>query len=119
MTPVGTNDLTGAIRYRAGFRGVLVLQVEERVFSHFKEHLPLPGVERTRRYKLVWRDAFTQDLRVLEKLDGERAKADDRGAAIEESIAAGARPAKARFRLSGFDTVDSFKESASPPARED
>lgn len=102
MTPVGTNDLTGAIRYRSGFRGVLILQVEERVFSHYKEHRPLPpGKELTPVFKFAWRDARVQDLRVLECIEHQIREAERFGAglsAVEESIAAGARTAKGLFR---------------------
>lgn len=77
--PTGSSDLTGATRYRNGFRGVLVLQVEERVVAFFKGKLS-PGSQRQPVYKMQWRDATTKDLRVLEYLEGqdEAAMAGDR-----------------------------------------
>ena len=65
--PVGANGLTGAIRYRTGFRGVLVLQVEEKHVAYWKDVL-MPGVQRTPVYEASWRDAHAKDLRVLEYL---------------------------------------------------
>lgn len=66
--PSGSSDLTGATRYRNGWRGVLVLQVEERKVAYMQGCLA-PGVEREPVYSMQWRDATTKDLRVLEYLD--------------------------------------------------
>lgn len=66
-SPVGRHDLTGSTRYRSGFRGTLVLQVEESKIAYWKGHL-VPGVERTPVYEMSWRDAEAKDLRVLEYL---------------------------------------------------
>jgi len=41
--PRGSSNLTGATRYRSGFRGVLILQVEEKVVAYMEGRLA-PGV---------------------------------------------------------------------------
>lgn len=61
--PTGSSNLTGATRYRSGFRGVLILQVEETVVDYYK-HVGSPSPKPV--HKDVWRDASTKDLRVLE-----------------------------------------------------
>lgn len=65
--PPGSSDLTGATRYRSGFRGVLVLQVEERHVAYMEGRLA-PGVVRQPVYAMKWRDATIKDLRVLKWL---------------------------------------------------
>jgi len=61
--PPGPSNLTGATRYRSGFRGVLILQVEETVIDHFKY---IGSLSPEPVHRAVWRDASTKDLRVLE-----------------------------------------------------
>ncbi|MBI1621490.1 hypothetical protein [Aquamicrobium zhengzhouense] len=63
--PTGSSNLTGATRYRSGFRGVLVLQVEVRVITWWKGPLS-PLADRKPTYKHWWRDATVEDLRALE-----------------------------------------------------
>lgn len=58
-------DLTGLTRYRSGFRGTLVLQVEEKRIAYYAGRLS-PFEKRTPVYEHVWRDAKVIDLRALD-----------------------------------------------------
>lgn len=55
--------LTGKFRYRAGWRGRLILQVQERVDNSWNawspDDIPPPGWQDTR---LIWRDAKIEDF---------------------------------------------------------
>ena len=65
--PPGSSDLTGATRYRNGWRGVLVLQVEEKFIAYWQGRLA-PGVQRTPIMDTKWRDATVKDMRMLDYL---------------------------------------------------
>lgn len=67
----GCDSLTGQTRYRNGWFGTLVLQVEERAVAYWAGRLQ-PGVERTPVYENKWRDAKTTDFRILEYIERKR-----------------------------------------------
>lgn len=67
-SPQRNYNLTGATRYRSGWRGRLVLQVEQRTIVSYKGRLA-PGVEREPVYSYHWRDAKVHDLSVLKWME--------------------------------------------------
>lgn len=69
--PMRGADLTGSTRYRTGFRGVLVLQVEVRRVAYWKGSLR-PGAHRTPVHEHLWRDARTTDITTLEWIERTR-----------------------------------------------
>lgn len=71
--PTGSADLTGATRYRSGWFGGLVLQVEVKFVAYYKGRLS-PFEDRTPVYDTKWRDATTKDIRLLEWLEMKRAR---------------------------------------------
>lgn len=53
--------LTGNIRYRAGWRGRVILQVEVRQVAYYVGKLA-PTIQREAVFERVWRDARMEDL---------------------------------------------------------
>lgn len=62
--------LTGQRRYRTGFRGKLILQVEIEGLKPDFSIVLHPGVDRMRKVTF-WRDATTQDVTAFEKFSNE------------------------------------------------
>jgi hypothetical protein len=73
--PSGTDEITGETRYRTGWFGKLILQVEEVYHVAIYGRPRFGGIERVQRTK--WRDATVRDLRLIDWYErSARAKAE-------------------------------------------
>lgn len=62
---LGHSNLTGVTRYRSGWFGGLVLQVEEKFVAYHEGRLN-PTEKQTPVYSTKWRDAKVTDIDTLE-----------------------------------------------------